>query len=238
MLHTRDSVVSGHGLLTPAGGEETERTRQDVPPPQRTVQLLHELHAPILHSSQTSDEHGSVTVSDGHTAPPNAAASAAKRERRESPVEHGPSHSDHSPQLVTKQSTGQGNAKHDRTSLEWLQSTPPANAGVKTERALTVFSEPQVVEHRPHASHSLMTQSIGHSAATQPRSSVRDGQAEPLPLGATEISRERLMLADTPQLTEQELHASQAATLQSTGHSKALHSLPSSVSGHEEPAPE
>ena len=238
MLHAKDSVVAGQGLLTPADGEETERTRKDIPLPQTTEQLFHELHAPIVHSLQTSDEHGSMTVSDGHAAPPNAAMSSTKRERRDFPAAHGPSHVDHAPQLVTKQSTGQGNAKHDRTSLEWLHSAPPAEAGVETERALEVFSEPQVVEHGLHASHSLKMQSTGHGAATQSCSSVRAGHTEPLPLGATEILRKRFVLADAPQLVEQELQASQAVILQSTGHSMVLHSRLSSVSGHAEPAPD
>jgi hypothetical protein len=239
VLHGASSVaVVLHDWATPTGRDDKVRDRALVPPPQATEQLPHAPQPPMTQSVHDIDEQEVMLERSGHATPPEKAASITTRSRSELPDAQSLLQTDHAPQLLIVQSTGQApSPAHARASLVAVHNPPPADAGDVTARVrCRCAPDPQVTRHKLQACQALRAQSMGHEAVEQFRASPREGQATPPLLAAVSTKRKREVLP-VPQLTVHADHACHPATEQSTGQVKGLHSVLCAVSGQGVPPP-
>jgi hypothetical protein len=74
-LHTSDSEVIGHACATPTAAAAISRVLERDPPPHAREQLLQPLQSLTRQSEHCKEEHMALLASEGHSTPPNAAAS-------------------------------------------------------------------------------------------------------------------------------------------------------------------
>jgi hypothetical protein len=239
VLHGVISLVRFvHDWATPSGDADEERERELVPPLHAAEQLPHAPQPSMTQSVQGNDKHGTSLARTGHSRPPARERSITSRWRFELPDAHAWSQTDHAPQLLILQSTGQvSTIVHVSTSLVKPHATPPFDSREVVPRIRLNMPEPHVTEHVPQACQALITQSMGHASVEHWRVCTRVGQATPPSLAAVEIVRSRLVVPPVPQLTVHAAHACHVLTEQSTGHAKALHWALCSVSGQGVPPP-
>ena len=74
-LHTSDSEVMGHACATPTAAAAISRVLERDPAPHALEQLLQLLQSLKRQSEHCKEEHMALLASEGHSTPPNAAAS-------------------------------------------------------------------------------------------------------------------------------------------------------------------
>ena len=131
------------------------------------------------------------------------------------------------------QSTGQGHARHRRSSRTCGQARPP-NRGSTQSRRRCCIPPPQLCVQVVHGCHSPSLPSSTHECTLHMRFSVRNGHVCPSCRLTCTTLRDRLR-KPTPHERLHGVHAPYVLTMQSTGQGPGLHVLTSLSCRHAAP---